>query len=162
MRILLDSNVILDHVLEREPFEKNARQILALSENGVVEVFSASAVTDVYYILSGELAKKNETLTRKDASHEAQSLLRALLKAIHVVPATSEDIKNALDLDWDDFEDAVQYSVALSNKIDYIVSRNTVDFQDSAVKCVSPDEFLGLFEQDQGTEKHQQTDNESS
>ncbi|MDD6057388.1 MAG: PIN domain-containing protein [Clostridiales bacterium] len=103
MRILIDTNVILDVLLKREPFCKAAIEVLGLTKlNNVQEYVSASAITDIYYLACRQL--KNKELAR--------GLLKKLLTLVSVAGVSEQEINEALELEWNDFEDSVQYSVA--------------------------------------------------
>ena len=133
MNLLIDTNVILDILLQREPYYKDAAKINALSENGYVcGYISASAVTDIFYVAKKEL--KNKDLAIK--------LLKDILKTIHIASVTETNIYEALDLQWDDFEDSVQYVIGQSISADYIITRNPKDFSNSDIKVMSPEEFF--------------------
>ena len=133
MNVLIDTNVILDVLLKREPHYKNAAKIIVLSEkNYICGYISASAITDIYYIAKKELKSK-------DAAFET---LKNILRTVHIASVTESDIYEALDLKWDDFEDSVQYAAGKSISAAYIITRNSKDFTGSAVKAISPDEFL--------------------
>ena len=100
MRILIDTNVILDVLLKRSPFYETAIEVLKLSARDDIQEFvSASAITDIYYI-----AYKN--LRDKAAVRE---LLKKLLLIVSVAGVSEEEIQKALELEWNDFEDSVQY-----------------------------------------------------
>ena len=115
MRILIDTNVILDVLLKRSPFYETAIEVLKLSARDDIQEFvSASAITDIYYI-----AYKN--LRDKAAVRE---LLKKLLLIVSVAGVSEEEIQKALELEWNDFEDSVQYSVAALNEMDGIITRN--------------------------------------
>ncbi|MBQ7705864.1 MAG: cysteine--tRNA ligase [Selenomonadaceae bacterium] len=138
MKLLIDSNVILDYILEREPFFEMAKKVLNLSENDddITEFISASAVTDINYIAY-------RTLKNRDLVY---ILIRKVLKMVEIAPVTDKEITNALDLNWKDFEDAVQYSVALSNNIDAVVTRNMKGFSQGEVKICTPEEILDFID----------------
>ena len=122
MRILVDTNVILDVLLRREPFYSNGAKVLKLSKKDGVELYiSASAITDIYYIA-------NQSLKNKE---DVKNLLIKLIKIVSIACVSEDEIKNALLLSWKDFEDSVQYSVVLLQKMDGIVTRNTNDYKKS-------------------------------
>jgi len=138
MNVLIDTNIALDILLKREPYCQYAARISVLSEKGYIcSYMSASAVTDIYYVAKKEL--KNKTL--------ALELLRKLLKITHVAAVTETSIYEALDLEWDDFEDSVQYIAGKSIAADYIITRNPKDFVNSLINVISPDEFLNRITQ---------------
>jgi predicted nucleic acid-binding protein len=133
MNVLIDTNVILDILLRREPHYENAARISVLSEKGYIQSFlSASAVTDIFYIVKKEL-------NDRDAAFE---LLRNILKIARIASVTEDSIHEALDLEWNDFEDSVQYVVGQSVSADYIITRNSKDFAGSEIKVLSPEEFI--------------------
>ena len=133
MKVLIDTNIILDFILKREPYYRSAAKINILSEKRYITAFiSASAVTDIYYIAKRELKSKGKAI----------ELLKNLLKIIYIASVTADNIHEALDLKWDDFEDSVQYISGKSISADYIITRNPKDFENSQIKVISPDEFL--------------------
>jgi predicted nucleic acid-binding protein len=133
MNVLIDTNVILDVLLRREPFYKDAARISALSEKGYVRCYiSASTVTDVYYVARKELKRKDFVL----------NLIRGFIKNIHIASVAERNIYEALDLEWDDFEDSVQYVIGKSISAEYIITRNPEDFSNSQINVISPKEFL--------------------
>jgi predicted nucleic acid-binding protein len=133
MNILIDTNIVLDILLQREPHYKNAARIIVLSEKGYIQSFlSASAVTDIFYIARKELNDKAAAL----------GLLKNILKTIHIASVTESSIHEALDLEWNDFEDSVQYVAGQSISAEYIVTRNPKDFAGSEIKVLSPEEFI--------------------
>lgn len=99
------------------------------------EYVSASAITDIYYIA-------NKQVKDRDA---VRDLLKRLLMVVSVTAVSEREIQNALDLAWGDFEDSVQYSVALLNEMDGIVTRNPGDYQEANMRIWIPEQALELF-----------------
>lgn len=125
MKLLIDTNVILDVLLRREPFAKAATDVLSLTRReDIREYVSASAVTDIYYIANRQM--KDSTVVK--------DLLKRLLMVVSVAAVSEQEIQNALCLPWADFEDSVQYSVALLNEMDGIITRNPKDYQDANIQ----------------------------
>ena len=136
MKLLIDTNVVLDVLLRREPFSKTAAEVLNLTQrDDVREYVSASAITDIYYIA-------NKQMKDRDA---VRDLLKRLLMVVSVVAVSEREIQNALNLAWGDFEDSVQYSVALLNEMDGIVTRNPDDYQEANMRIWLPEQALELF-----------------
>ena len=132
MRILIDTNVILDVLLKRSPFYETAIEVLKLSARDDIQEFvSASAITDIY------IAYKN--LRDKAAVRE---LLKKLLLIVSVAGVSEEEIQKALELEWNDFEDSVQYSVAALNEMDGIITRNVKDYSSAEMQVWEPAQFL--------------------
>lgn len=133
MKILIDTNVILDVLLKREPFCKAAIEVLKLAKlNNVQEYVSASAITDIYYLACRQL--KNKELAR--------GLLKKLLTIVSVAGVSEQEIKEALELEWNDFEDSVQYSVASLQGMDVIITRNLNDYKRSEIPVWQPEQAL--------------------
>ena len=136
MRLLIDTNVILDYLLSREGFREQAKEIFDLVKYGEhFEVLSSSAVTDIFYHLNREFRN----------SFKAQEQIRELMKIVSILTVSEQDIRTALDMRWKDFEDAVQYAVALSNRVDAVISRNVRDFEGHEIPVMTPDEFLTMI-----------------
>ncbi|MBR0282779.1 MAG: PIN domain-containing protein [Oscillibacter sp.] len=133
MRLLIDANVILDYLLSRQGFSEQAKQVIELARYSVdFEFVSSSAVTDIFYHANREL--KN--------SFEAQDRISELIQFVSVLNVTEQDIRTALDMRWKDFEDAVQYAVALANHVDAVITRNAKDFERTEIPVLTPAEFL--------------------
>ena len=92
-------------------------------------------ITDIYYIVKKELKCK---IT-------AMSLMKNLIKNIGIAAVSGNEICRAIDLDWGDFEDAVQYAAGESLAVNYVVTRNTSDFASAALPVVAPDELLSII-----------------
>ena len=138
LNLLIDTNVVVDSFLEREPFLSMSRRAISLSKKYPVKNFiSASTVTDIYYITHKNL-KNHQTV---------RALFNELFQFVSVVKVTAEDIHAAFALDWKDFEDSVQYAVAKSNSFDGIVTRNMEGFTDDAVKIFTPEEVCQYVEE---------------
>ena len=136
MKLLIDTNVVLDVLLRREPFFRTAAEVLSLTQRDEVrEYVSASAITDIYYIA-------NKQMKDRDA---VRDLLKRLLMIVSVAAVSKWEIQNALNLAWGDFEDSVQYSVALLNEMDGIVTRNPSDYQEANMRIWLPEQTLELF-----------------
>lgn len=139
LNILIDSNVILDVMMIREPFFEAGRKVITLAENNLVNAYvSAASITDIYYISRRQLRDKNVVL----------NLIKNLRKIVKVAAVSEREIDAALNLSWRDFEDAVQYSVAKSNDINYIITRNTEDFSGSEIPAVTPEDFCRILLED--------------
>ena len=135
MTILIDSNVALDSLLNRQPWYEKAALVFSLTRRGVVKSYiSASAITDIFYIAQKELGK--------NAAREA---IKRLVRVFYPATVTDSNIFQALELDWDDFEDSVQFTVGEGLSADYIVTRNTQDFSSSHIPAVTPEQFLQII-----------------
>jgi len=137
MKILLDTNIILDYALQREGFWEAAEKIFMLTESEEnIEFVSSSAVTDIFYMLRRYY---------KD-SFKAQEKLKDIRRLVRILEVSDANIDHALSLKWKDFEDAVQYAVAVDNKLDVIVTRNVKDFELKEIPVLTPAELLEKFQ----------------
>jgi predicted nucleic acid-binding protein len=136
MIVLLDTNIIMDALQERQPFDASAKEILRNARNGKIKCcFTANAATDIFY-----LYKKARGL------QSARSALEYLLKNYGVVSVTQEDCLNALSLPIDDFEDALVSICAKKAGADYIVTRDDKFMRNNLpVPIISPNELLNIL-----------------
>ncbi|MCL2092880.1 MAG: PIN domain-containing protein [Treponema sp.] len=132
MKILVDTNIVLDVLLKNTAFLTHSKIIFDYVERKQISGFiSASSITDIYFI-----ARKRHG---KEATKEA---LKKILSVFKPATVTDSHIYQALDLDWSDFEDSVQYVVGESLSVNYIITRNTKDFASSSIPVVTPEQFL--------------------
>ena len=130
-RVLIDTNVILDAALQRKPFVYAADSLFSKIEKGIIKGFvTALSVSDIFYILRKNGGRENAIL-----------FIRELVDILEVLDVTKENIIEAINSDFRDFEDAIQYSVADMNQIDIIVTRNKADFKLSTIEVCYPDEL---------------------
>ncbi len=133
-RLFIDSDIILDVALSRDPHYMSSSFILSLIELKKIDGFtSAIVISNFYYIL------------RKLESHKtAVDFITKLRLIVRVLPVTDETIRLALESKFKDFEDALQYYTALLNNIDYLITRNVRDYSRSEIKVHTPDEYIKL------------------
>ncbi len=134
MRLLIDTNIILDIALKREPFYKDSVTIFKNIDNKTTFGFvTATTITDIYYI------------SKKDKGHViAIEFISNLIQFVDLIGIDKEIIIEALATKLTDFEDSIQSVASTYNDIDYIITRNTKDFKDSDVKALTPVEFINL------------------
>ena len=136
MKILIDTNIIIDILEQREPFFKDSYRVIQLGLQGKFETFmSAGAVTDVYYVIRRSTGNAIK-------AREKTMALSALLK---ICDTTAKDIAAGLSLSITDFEDAVIAATAAREKADYIVTRNETDFVNSPIPAISAAQLLCTF-----------------
>ena len=133
MKIMCDTNVIIDVLLEREPFAENSCKILSLCEEHRIDGFiSASSVTDIYY-----LVRKHTHST--DLAYKA---VGKLLEIVKVCSVTNNDVLTAFQRKARDFEDCLMATCAKSIRCDYVITRNKKDFEEFDIPLLTPTEFL--------------------
>lgn len=135
MRVLIDSNVLLDICFEKgEYYKLSYGAILRLVMNQVDCYILSSCITDVFYIL-------NKYFTKAEAKRKVLSLINLC----DVLSIGEKEICLALESNVEDYEDAVVESCAYNNRCDYILTRNIKDFANSKVKPISPKEINSLY-----------------
>ena len=133
MIVLLDTNVIMDALQERQPFDVEAKEILLRAQNGEYNCyFTANAATDIFYLYSKARDVKS-----------ARQVMNFLLATYKIVSVTHEDCVNAMSIPIEDFEDALVSACAKKAEVDYIISRDEKFLRDnSPIKVIEPKDFL--------------------
>jgi len=135
MRILFDTNIVLDVLLEREPHFSASAAAWAAVENSKTEgLMSAHAVTTIHYFLRKKLGIP-----------ESRRVLEALLEVFRVAPVDGAVIREALRLPIADFEDAVSAAAAHRSGCRFIVTRDPAGFRGSPLREVPPEAVPGLI-----------------
>ena len=133
MRLMIDTNIILDVLLEREPFYQQSKEVLNLCEKKKIHGFiSASTATDIFYLIRKGLG----------STDEAYKALGHILNIVKILTVTNEDVNEAFLKKSKDFEDCLLATCAKSNKCDGIVTRNTKDFDSFGIPLYSPDDVI--------------------
>ena len=132
MKVLIDTNVVLDVLLNRKPFVEDAIKAFKQAEKGQIEAYiTASSVTDLVYILRKAYSLK-----------EIKTYLKVMFQFIKIVGINPSMITAALDKDAPDFEDAVMMECARQSGMEIIITRNKPDFKNSDVPCISLEEWV--------------------
>jgi predicted nucleic acid-binding protein len=135
LKLLLDMNVLLDVILGGDPWMRQSARLLAVIEEERAEGYVAShTITTIYYIVAREKGRQVAARTVTD-----------ILRLFRVVPIAAADFQQAFVLGIDDFEDAVQAAAALQIGADFLITRNTKDFNLCPVEVRTPDEALAMF-----------------
>ncbi|SMO50722.1 type II toxin-antitoxin system VapC family toxin [Gracilimonas mengyeensis] len=134
-KLLLDVNVCLDVLLDRKPFVSHSGKIFELGEEGKVALFISGLSFDtLFYVMRPQMGAKKST-----------DLLKLMLKHIAVAPVNQSVVSKALNANWKDLEDALQYYAALEQGCDFLISRNHTDFKTrelDKIKVLPPIQFL--------------------
>lgn len=132
MKALIDTNVLLDVALNREPFSADSGAVLDQAQRGRIEGWVAlHTLANFYYIFSQGADSK-----------PARTFIADLLRFVQVAECGTKHVEKALALPMADFEDALQCAAALSCHADYIVTRNLADFRRSPIPALAPDQAL--------------------
>lgn len=132
MKILFDTNVVLDVLLQRQPFYSDAAKLLAKVELGELSGYlGATTLTTIHYLSTKVLGK---TQARKE--------IDKLLLLFDVAPVNRNVLANAVRSPIGDYEDAVLHEAASALSLDGIVTRNIKDFKKATLSIYGPDELL--------------------
>jgi predicted nucleic acid-binding protein len=135
MRLLIDTNVLLDVFFQREPHVRASAEVWQACEDGLCEGYISSLTpVNIYYIAQKQSSKA-----------KARDLVIETLGVFGVAPLGLVELEAALQMDFPDYEDAVQVAAALSMGVDAVVTRNQDDFTKSALPVYSPIEVLKLI-----------------
>ncbi|MFS8086125.1 MAG: PIN domain-containing protein [Acidobacteriota bacterium] len=132
MRVLLDSDVVFDFLLERQPFFQAARELMLLNTNGEFEGY-ISSITPVNLFYHGR---------KIVGAAKVREGIADLLKLVRVCPITQACLIQALGSPFADFEDAVQHASATASDLESIVTRNLNDYKNATLPIFSPTDFL--------------------
>lgn len=135
-KVFIDSDVIIDFLTDRVPFAEFSSLVFELSEKGLIDLYtSALCITNVYYITRKILGDK-----------KTRQVIEELMDLIDVLNVTKQNVQNALQSNFKDFEDAVQHDVALRNSnVESILTRNIQDYKKAEIPVFSPENFLILI-----------------
>ena len=132
MKILIDTNVILDVLCNRKDFAEDSLRVFKYCEtNHITGYISALSIPNIVYIMRKELD-----------SERIKEILTVLTSIFTVVDLRGTDLIKAADLDFSDYEDALTSVCASRTKVNYIVTRNIKDFKSSSVPAIKPSELL--------------------
>ena len=136
MRIMIDTNILLDGLIRRNDFFDDSKAVLKLCENRTIQGFiSASAMTDIFCITRKALGSIEETY----------QVMNSVLNIVRILTVTNDDVLHAFEVRAQDFEDCLMATCAKSNHCDGIVTRNKKDFLDFGIALFSPGELLARF-----------------
>lgn len=137
MRVLVDLNVVIDVIQNRQPFYKDSALVLdAVVRQEASGWLAAHSLTTLFYVIS-----------RLRSRETAVAALIGLLDSFTVATVDDSIMRKALSWGWSDFEDAVQMAAAETAQVDYLVTRNTKDFQEGPLPVMQPAAFLALLKQ---------------
>ena len=134
MKIFLDTNVILDVLIKREPFYIDSSKVLTLVNEKIVSGYiSAITINNIYYIL--RKLKDKET---------AKNFITEILVSFEIIALTKDILSRANKISIDDYEDGIQFFSALDCGCDFLITRNDKDYPRIGIKIISPEEFISI------------------
>ena len=132
MKVLIDTNVVLDVLCQRAAFIEASSKVWKYCELGKIDGYlSALSVPNIIYIMRKELDPQ-----------KVQTIIEKLMLIFKVTDLKPSDLSNAAKMFTSDYEDAVQMCCAQRIKADYIITRNTKDFAASSIEVLEPIEFI--------------------
>lgn len=123
-------------VFKRPNCEKVKKLFSLILEKDVLAVITASAVTDLFYIIRKLTHDIDKTY----------NIMENIFKLVSILSVTDKDIETAFFKKWKDFEDCVQYTTAKHNSVDYLITANAHDFEENVFPIISVDEGIVLLE----------------
>lgn len=134
MKLLIDTNVILDMVLKRSGCDISMELFRKVKETGASAYITASSVTDIFYIIRKETHDTSRTYV----------IMENIFRLVAVLSVTEKDIQDAVGQKWKDFEDCVQYMTGKNNRMDYIITVNRKDYADALLPVMTPIEWMEM------------------
>ncbi|MBM3702478.1 MAG: PIN domain-containing protein [Actinobacteria bacterium] len=135
MRVLLDTNLFLDVILERDEYYKDSSKIWSLiSDKRLAGYISAISINNLYYILKRIIELKF-----------VEKIIDQILDEFEIIPLTKEILKQARSIKNKDYEDSIQYFSAINSTCDFIITRDKNDFPHIGIRIISPSEFLATL-----------------
>ena len=131
-KVFVDTNVIIDLLAKREPFYLEAQELFTLSDKKEIELcISSLSFANAFY----SIAKHHKDV-------DARKFMAKFKVLVTVLPLEEKAIELALASNFNDFEDGLQYFVAMDHEVDLIITRNKKDFKPSKIPVLTPNEFL--------------------
>ena len=136
-KLFVDTNIVIDLLARREPYYEEAANLFSLADKKIIEL-SISSLT---------IANTSYTLLRQTNATSAKEILRKLRLIVNTLPLDDKIIGIALnDNSFDDFEDGLQYTTAMENNQDLIITRNLKDFKNSSLPVMTARQFIEMLE----------------
>jgi predicted nucleic acid-binding protein len=133
--IFIDADVIIDFLIDRKPYSREAAIIFTLIEQKKLKGYLSSLTfSNLYYVL------------RKIETHgKVISKLDSISRLLTILKVDQQTIKNAIASGFQDFEDSIQYNCALEyEKIDVLITRNIRDYKSSEIPVMTPADYLKM------------------
>jgi predicted nucleic acid-binding protein len=135
-KVFVDTDVCMDLLSGRKPFNKTAEILFSLADRKKINIFVSSlSFSNIDYVLRSQYPE----------THSRQVIAK-FKTLVSVLPVGSKTIDLAIASDFNDFEDAIQYSCAIENNLTMIITRNIKDYKKASVTVLSPDDFTALFD----------------
>ncbi|MCI8281998.1 MAG: PIN domain-containing protein [Lachnospiraceae bacterium] len=134
MKLLIDTNVILDMVFKRSGCDISMELFRQVKEAGASAYITASSVTDLFYIIRKETHDTSRTY----------AVMENIFQLVAILSVTDKDIMDAFGQKWKDFEDCVQYMTGKNSRMDYIITGNRKDYADALLPVMTPATWIEM------------------
>ena len=133
-KVFVDTDIIYDLLGKRDPFYLAAAHLFTLADEGKIQIFiSALSLANLHYLIS-----------KQRSEEEAKEILRKFKVLVHVAPLNDKIIDLALNSEFSDFEDAIQYYSALQNEIEVLLTKNLKDYRKAQITVLTAQDFINL------------------
>lgn len=130
--VFVDTNIIIDLLAKREPFYKDAQELFTLSDKKIIQLYISSlSFANAYY-----------SIIKHHKEIDAKKYLAKFKVLVKVLPLDDKAIELALASNFNDFEDGLQYYIAIANEADIIITRNKKDFKNSEIPVLTAGEYI--------------------
>ena len=131
-KVLVDTDIIYDLLAKRKPYYTFAARLFTKADNNKVKLFiSALTIANMHYLLS-----------RLKSDLEARKILNQFKVLVSIIPLDQKIIELALNSDFKDFEDAIQYYSAIESNVEIILTRNLKDYKKAKISVITAEEFI--------------------
>jgi predicted nucleic acid-binding protein len=135
-KVFVDTDVCIDLLSGRKPYNKTAEILFSLADNKKVKIYVSSlSFSNIDYVLRSQYS-----------STHSRQLIGKFKTLVNVLQVDSKTIDLAIASDFNDFEDAIQYSCAIENNLTTIITRNVKDYKKASISVLTPETFIALPE----------------
>jgi len=134
-KLFIDADVILDLLLDRQPFSSSSLKLFTLIEEKEVTAYTSPVVLANIYYISAKLVDKKSALQH----------IRKLLALLRITAIDEKIMLLSANSAFKDFEDAIQYFSAKNEAIDFLITRNKLDYKVADINVCTPDEYLTVY-----------------
>jgi predicted nucleic acid-binding protein len=132
--VFVDTDIIFDLLAKRDPYYQAAAGLFTLADEEKIEIsISALSMANIHYLISKQLS-----------DDQAKQILRKFRLLVHIVPLNEKIIDLALNSDFSDFEDAIQYYCAIENECNILITRNLKDYKKAQITVMTAQDFINL------------------
>ena len=140
MRGIIDTNVIIDVLQNREPWSNAGKQLfLAIAGKEIVGCITAKQIADIHYI------SRRQFKGQENVDSKARAIISKLIALFEILDTTSADCVDALAVENNDYEDAIMISTAVRSHVDCIITRDKNHYRTSMLSIYTPEEAIELL-----------------